>query len=171
MRRKSLQKRERNGKPQRAREQQKPSPTEVKRLQAAALMGLRDSVWGSTLGLMFLNGKLTHGEFDAGARWSELMHDFRMTLGGPQHARTVNMQRTGQSFNVKDSEERDTRVRAEYEAALRALTDAGTYKRGREALLHTCELGLFPVGQRQLDDLTGALRVLEKFWHFGGSRR
>jgi hypothetical protein len=61
-----------------------PSPLEVVRLRDAALAGMRDAVWGSALGWLFLCGKINASEFAAGRNWLTLVTHYAAALQAPR---------------------------------------------------------------------------------------
>lgn len=48
------------------------SPGQIKRLRDMALAGVRDSIWGTVLGQLFLTNAITASQFEAGKRWANL---------------------------------------------------------------------------------------------------
>ena len=59
------------------------SPAEVKRLRDAAILGMRDPLWGTELGRLFLRNRITPQQFEAGKRWRSLVECWRRLQGGP----------------------------------------------------------------------------------------
>lgn len=57
---------------------------EIKRLREAALSGMRDRLWGTQLGRLWLEGKITAQQFRAGRQWDELMAKWRAVHCGPR---------------------------------------------------------------------------------------
>ena len=78
-RRKKLITREPNGRPQR--EARQHSPTEIRRLRDAAMRGLRDAEWGTELGRLFLERKISAPMYFAGKRWREAAEKYRDVIG------------------------------------------------------------------------------------------
>lgn len=60
------------------------SVNEIKRVREAALAGMRDPIWGSELGRLFLNGKINAEQFRAGRQWSQLIARWRAVHVGPR---------------------------------------------------------------------------------------
>ena len=52
------------------------SPTEARRMFDDAAAGLCDPVWGTILGRLYRDGKITSSQFAAGKRWCELAADY-----------------------------------------------------------------------------------------------
>lgn len=172
MRRKSLAKRERNGKPQRG-QQEMPSAAEVQRLRAASLAGMRDAAWGTTLGWLYLSGKLTSAQFAAGRRWTELAHEYALAVRAPLPPRSASLERSASSVLDPDSAEgrkearRQQQVCDEFERAGAMLAHAGLLP--ARAIAHVCEQNLMPVGVDGLSHLATGLQTLVIFW--GGGRQ
>jgi hypothetical protein len=59
------------------------SPSTVKRLVDSAARGVQDRVWGTPLGRLHLEGKLTATEFAAGLRWDRTYAAYRTAIGAP----------------------------------------------------------------------------------------
>jgi len=93
-RRKTLAQREASGRVKRN-APQLPSPIEVVRLRDAALMGLRDSIWGSTLCWLFLTGKIDGAMFAAGKHWLRLVADYDEACLAPREPGTVALDPEG----------------------------------------------------------------------------
>lgn len=175
MRRKTLAKRERNGKPQRTQLPELPSATEVKRLQHAAMVGMRDAVWATHLGYYFLNGKITTAQFAAGKMWDDLATQYKRAIDTPRLPVTANLERSGSSTLDVDSEE--GRKRARREAAIaKAYTDARAMLRNAnpdilQAVIDVCEQNVLPVGVHGLEKLAIGLQLLAAFWSSGRVKR
>ena len=56
------------------------SPTEARRMFDNAAAGLCDPVWGTILGRLYRDGKITCALFAAGKRWCELVADYSESL-------------------------------------------------------------------------------------------
>jgi len=57
------------------------SPNEVKRLRDAALLGMRDPMWGTEIGRLFLRSRIEARQFEAGKRWMNLVELWRKDQG------------------------------------------------------------------------------------------
>jgi len=166
-RRKSLTRREPNGRPQRA-PPDLPSPTEVSRLRDAALAGMRDPVWGSMLGQMLLGGKITSFQFSVGRKWSELAREYSAISQSPQPPKSANLDPRGGIGPDPDSPKglrearQQTFVKHQYLAAYELLKLTGDAS--MRAVVDTCEAGLHPVGLDGLNQLRKGLDTLGAFW-------
>lgn len=165
-RRKVLAKREPSGKVQRT--PPLPSATEVSRLRDAALAGLRDPVWGTMLGRLYLAGKISGVQFAAGKRWSDLAADYSAICLSPKTSRTVALDPKGGTPSDPDSAkgvreaQRHSQITHQYLAALAILKHTGDVP--RLAVRDTCELSLMPAGALHLAALGQGLTVLAAFW-------
>ncbi|WP_262298407.1 hypothetical protein [Microvirga sesbaniae] len=57
------------------------SPNEVKRLRDAALLGMRDPLWGTEIGRLFLGNRIDARHYEAGKRWANLVESWRRDQG------------------------------------------------------------------------------------------
>ena len=169
-RRKSLAQREPSGKvrrPPRA-DPTLPSPTEVTRLRDAALAGMRDAVWSTPLGWLYLSGRLSGSQFAAGRRWATLARDYSEAQNGPKIPKSANLDPKGGTPPDPDSPaglreaRRETAVTHQYIAALALLHASGGPS--RRAVANCCELGCMPDGMDSLNGLRRGLDVLAAFW-------
>jgi len=169
-RRKSLASREPSGKvrrPPRA-DPTLPSPTEVTRLRDAALAGMRDAVWSTPLGWLYLSGRLSGSQFAAGRRWADLARDYSAATQSPKAPRSANLDPAGGQPPDPDSPAglREAQQHAhtlhQYISALAILNVSGTP--ARRAVEAICEQGQMPAGHHQLASLGVGLTVLSIYW-------
>ena len=169
-RRKSLASREPSGKvrrPPRA-DPTLPSPTEVTRLRDAALAGMRDAVWSSPLGWLYLSGRLSGSQFAAGRRWADLARDYSAATQSPKQPRSANLDPAGGQPPDPDSPagRREAQQHAhtlhQYLAALAMLNASGAP--ARKAVQAICEQGQMLAGHHQLASLGVGLTALSIFW-------
>jgi hypothetical protein len=167
----NLARREPNGKLQRmrqARELALPPPTETRRLMDAAVAGMRPAEWGSSLGRLYLAGRVTETQYAAGRRWCRLTEEYSQALLSPRAPRTAPLDPMGGTSPDPDTAsgareaKRHARMRAEYEASIKALGHAGAAAvRVVEAV---CEQDLAPVGFVEIEALRSGLQTLAAFW-------
>jgi hypothetical protein len=160
--RKAMARREANGKVRRP--PALPSPIEVVRLRDAALAGLRDAVWGSSLGWLFLNGKINASEFAAGKHWLVLATNYANALQAPRPPGTAKLDAMGGTPPDPDSDagqkqaDREARAIGDYVEALIVL------KRYPVAVLNAvqacCEQSCVPSGLIELKCLRMGLDAL-----------
>lgn len=147
---------------------QAPAASEVHRLRSAALAGMRDAIWGSTLGWLYLSGKLTSSQFTAGLRWASLATQFASSVQAPSGARSAKLERTGGTPVDPDTQEgrqeaaRHESAALEYAGAVNMLNLAGELPKA--AVRHVCEQNLMPRGAKELDGLVMGLHVLASYW-------
>jgi hypothetical protein len=162
-RRKSLARREPNGRVQRR--EPDISPGEVRRLRDAALRGLRDAEWASELGRYYLEGKLTHAQFAAGKWWGHLAARYADAIGAKPHPKPIALQRgsaghqcdpaseMGQS--LAQTHERDVRS---FMAVYGALQKCGPI--AVKVVRDLCEYDRSPSGHYDFTVLVAGLNVL-----------
>ena len=167
-RRKSMARREKNGKPQRQPRDDLPSPTEVARLRDAAVAGLKEAIWGTMLGQVYLRGKISGAQFAAGKRWAELSAKYSAATLSPREPKSANLNPSGGEPPDPDSPQglkeaqRHAHVLHQYLAANAVLHHVGDAC--RRAVMATCEHGMAPDGHDQLQALKDGLSVLAAFW-------
>ena len=165
-RRRNLVHRQPNGQPRRT--AQLPPPSEVSRLRDAALAGMRDSVWGTSLGRLFLAGKITATQFSAGKRWSELSAKYSVACGGPKPARSAALDPDGGSPADPDSLQGRREARRHgltverYLAASKVLKGAGGLS--WRVVVAVCDQNLAPAGVVEVNALRVGLQALASFW-------
>jgi hypothetical protein len=162
-RRKALVRREASGKVKRQ-PVSLPSPLEVVRLRDAALVGMRDRVWGTTLGRLFLTGKITAGQFAAGKHWARLAADYAEAVQAPRGMRTAALDPEGGTPPDPDSPKGQKQAAkaadaiADYDEAFVVLE---RYRWPIAAVVvAVCERGQVPVGWAELLDLRRGLSAL-----------
>jgi len=173
-RRKNLAQREPNGRAQRT--AQLPAPSEVKRLRDAALAGMRDPLWGTEIGRLFLAGKITSTMFAAGKRWAELASQYSQALCSPApDPKAISLERAPSSTSHDpDSPEgrkearRHARAVASFVDAHIALKDHGPAT--ARIVRATCERGETITGHQELIALTSGLDRLAQFWGLTNQR-
>ncbi len=60
---------------------QEAAPAAIKRLRDAALNAVHAQEWGTELGRLFLETKITSEQFEAGRRWDRLTQDYHRSMG------------------------------------------------------------------------------------------
>lgn len=153
------------------------SPAEVRRLRDAALVGLRDEMWGSEIGRLFLDNKISAEEFEAGKRWARMAALYNHAISAPSpDARACSFERRGKSHSPDpDSKEgqiiveRDRRAVEEMNAALAAMRDAhaallGAGMLAERSVRAVCERDEAPEGYAGLESLKLGLLWVAKHW-------
>ena len=168
-RRKVLAHREPNGKPQRSRPAPElMSPTEARRLMDAARTGLKDAVWGTTLGYLHLSGKLTSTQFAAGKRWAEVAAEYSAACQGPKQPRTAKLEPEGGtppdpgSAKGRTEARRHTQALHRYIGALEVIRRTG--EASRRAVVAVCEERTLTEGADSLNALRKGLDALATWW-------
>lgn len=164
-RKRALKLREPNGRIQRERET---APAEIRRLREAALAGLRDPLWGTELGRLYLEGKITESQMAAGKKWMALAAQFKQAIQSPmEFPEMANFDRTKGGSSDPDSDagraqaqfHRDVAERfREAHACLLMLSGAESVVRS------VCERDQAPVGYQALKALAFGLSVLVDHW-------
>lgn len=165
--RKSLAQREPNGRIQR--EPQLPPPSEVRRLRDAALSGMRDPLWGTEIGRLYLAGKITAVGFAAGKRWGEQAVLYSRALCSPSpDPKAVCFDRSGGDSLDPDSYEGRKEARR-HERAVTSFIDAHVALKSisgaaERVVRLVCERDEMLAGHENLLALVNGLSALAGFW-------
>lgn len=152
------------------------APAAMKRLRDAAARGMADPEWGSELGRLFLDAKITAPEYEAGKRWGRLVRLWHRATGAPPpypgegpvaFLGTVRSRDEGDDPPVDSPEGKKLRgdrrrVIEDMQNAHAALMGAGRF--AEVAVRATCEENEMPVGLFGLNNLRNGLRWLASFW-------
>jgi hypothetical protein len=164
-RRKSLARREPNGRVQR----QEPdiSPGEVRRLRDAALRGLRDAEWGSEMGRLYLEGKLNHAQFAAGKWWGRLAARYADAIGAKPHPKPIALERGSAGHQCDPDSERGLKMSKIQKRDIQRYLDAYTIlqKCGSvavKAVRNLCEYDQSPSGHHDFTALVAGLKALAR---------
>src|SRR3990167_3899985 len=166
--------REPNGRPSRAGYDREYAPTQIKRLRDAAMIGLRDSEWGTELGRLFLERVITAEMYAAGKWRREMAREYHIAIGAPQpDPKPVSYQR-GISGTLPDPDSeagkertrRDIAAIAVFQEAHAALLGAG--KVAEMAVRRLCEQDQGPVGIFELQYVRRGLLWIAGLRSIGG---
>ena len=170
-RRKTTVPREPNGRQQREREF---PPTQVKRLRDAAMSGLRNEEWGTELGRLYLETRITAEMYAAGKRWSETAAWYHQAIGAkPLRGAQVEVG-VGSQPADPDSSEGQKQVVREAERAERffeahaVLLGVPGAERTVRAL---CEQDEGPCGFAELLATRNGLFALADYWGLTGRNK
>lgn len=152
------------------------APAVVKRLREAAARGVADAEWGTHLGRLFLEAKITPPQYEAGRRWGKLVAQWRRAVGAPPpypgegpvaFLGTVRSRADGDDPSVDTSEGKRLRaarmrVIQDMQHAHAALIGAGML--AERAVRGICEENEMPIGALGLENLQNGLSWLARFW-------
>lgn len=110
------------------------SPSAIKRLVDASVHNAQDRVWGTPLGRLHLESKITATEFAAGLRWDRTYANYRSAIGAPSpFPRPAASMGDARSIppdpDSREGEKAAKKARKavrEFEGAHKALTMAGS---------------------------------------------
>lgn len=172
-RRKTMAQREPNGRVQRVAEF---SVSETRRLRNAAMVGLRDAVWGTELGRLHLTGRINTAQFAAGRKWAECATVYYQALNGPAPDPKAIAYEIVKGEAI-DPDSREGRKEARrHERAVASMIDAraavkSTPGASERILRHICERNEMVVGHHEVMSLACALDSLASFWGLTDSRK
>jgi hypothetical protein len=163
--------REPNGRPQRDRTV---APSEAKRIRDTVARMARQPEYGTELGRLWLDDKISAPMYEAGKKWVIVAVQRSMALQGPSaHPRSLNIGSGGESHPVDPDSpagQQEAKHHAKavqvYDAALNAVP-----KESWTAIETVCGQGLSLCGHQQLLDLRCGLLILASHWHLTDSRK
>lgn len=142
---------------------------EIKRLREAALSGMRDPLWGTQLGRLFLEGKIVAAQFRAGRQWGELIEKWRAIHCGPRFNPKTGLSSLhrvgGGGVSVGDviADPREATITAMVDDVLKSF-DRGVSDPQLVAVRECVELDLAPVGFGGALLLDDGLNHLADLW-------
>ena len=163
--------REPNGQPQRKRSI---APSEAKRIRDEAARKVRHSEYGSELGRLWLDDKISAPMYEAGKKWIIVAVQRSIALQSPSaNPRSLNIGSGGESHPIDPDTpqgEREAKHHAKaivaYETAFESVT-----KPSWTAIETVCEQNLALAGHQQLLDFRCGLMILAKLWGLTDGRK
>lgn len=150
------------------------TPSAVIRFVRQSLSECSDQAYGSPLGHLLLQGKITASEFESGRRWDRLSRRYRAAIGAPRSDPTTTPFRAeipARAPAPTDVDSEVGRARAEIDAETIAAFHAahaivlGCGAEAERDMRRLCEgLGELPAGYEALNRAKDALRRLAVFW-------
>ena len=162
-----------NGQPKR--EPREYPPTQIKRLRDAAVRGMRDAEWGTELGRLSLQGKITNEMHAAGRIWREQAHKYASSIGVfPVRSAKLEL---GSKANAPDPESpegqklvrRDANAAEVFFAAHARLTAAGAHS--ERSVRSVCEQDTPVCGQIEYRALRRGLDALASHYNLTRSAK
>jgi hypothetical protein len=142
---------------------------EVRRLRDAAMVGLRDEEWGTELGQLFLEGKITGAMYGAGKWWRSRAARYYLAINAPPPApRAISLElRSGSTGPDPDSEEGQNQTKWD-RAAVEDFQEAHAILLGAGALSEKyirdlCEQNIRPFGTEALMAVSRGLEWLAEY--------
>jgi hypothetical protein len=158
------------------------SPTAVARLVQEALRGCADEMFAAPLGRLFLEGKLSAAEFEAGKRWDRLSRRYYLAIGAPRpdpqigslsHAEKRKSDWTDLNLDSEIGQDRlrvDREIIEAFQAARAVVAEQGAA--AERDMRRLCEgMGEFPAEFEALTRAKHALGNLAWFWGLESRRR
>jgi hypothetical protein len=147
---------------------QLPPASETRRVRDLVLAGVRPAEWGTMLGRLYMEEKISALQYSAGKRWTTLVGDYTQACHGPKPPQTARLDPSGGTPPDPDSlkgvreARRHARVIEDYVGAHRMLQLAGTTS--ERIVRAVCEEDQAPVGVMELDALRIGLQTLVSWW-------
>jgi hypothetical protein len=166
---KGIRHREPSGRRSRAEAEDIPPPTSAKRLRDAAIARMADAEWGTELGRLWLAGKISAPQYQAGKRWWNVREAYLVAIGSPMPYPPAPG--NGYAYAAEDPpittkegrrlREKRERAVAEYDQATAAL---GNGVDVLAAFRLTMEHEQAPIGAVGLSNLAWCLDRLARHW-------
>lgn len=147
------------------------SPSAIKRMTSAAIAGMHDPEWGTVIGRLYLEGKLTSAQYATGKRWAATWKEYcdatgipspdprSLVIGAPTRSEPPD---PDSPAGVKATL-REDKVRKKFEKAHAILLRCGM--QAEAATRKLCEgLGETPLGHEQFLHAKRGLDALAKLW-------
>lgn len=155
--------REPNGRISRALNEREFPPAQVKRLRDAAMSGLRDPEWGTEMGRLYLEGKISAEMYAAGKWWRDLASRYKSAIGAPPPNPKAIMFEMGRGSSPvdpdsaagKEEAQKDTKAVATFLEAHAALLGAGMLS--ERLVRRLCEQDESPVGENERESVRRGL--------------
>lgn len=153
------------------------APAAIKRLTECAIRGMADAAYGTPLGRLYLDGRLSEAQFAAGRRFDRLVRAYLQAIAAPRpdpHSNAPDERVRGAEIDP-DSRAGQERV-AEHRAILAAMGAAravlaGCGKGAEAAVRGLCEAHEIPAGWAGHSALAAGLSALAAHWKLGRGGR
>jgi hypothetical protein len=153
------------------------APAAIKRLTDCAIAGVADAAYGTVLGRLYLEGRLSAAQFAAGQRFDRLTRRYLQAIAAPRRdPRSIGL---GDGPRSADSDPDSPAGREQMEdhrttiaamGAARAVL-AGCGKAAESAVRGLCEVGELPAGWSGHSALAAGLSALAGHWRLGRDGR
>lgn len=146
-------------------------PAAVKRLFDAAVRGFADPVYGSVLGQLYAQDKLTAEQFEAGKRWSRLFALYLSATQAPlPYPKAIAIGFSDKSADVDPDTFEGQMEARKHQQIVQSMTEAHAVLSIRgmlveNAMRRLCEgVGQLPAGKVEMDRALEGLNALSNFW-------
>src|ERR1019366_6884657 len=145
------------------------SPTEIRRMREAAVLGLRDGEWGTELGRLYLLGDVDGPQYGAGKRWQKLVAGYHQAIGAKPHPKSMSFERRDGSLEPDPESEKGKRQTAIDRALVADMREAhavliGAGMLAERAVRAVCEENDASVGIFGINNLCRGLAWLSLYW-------
>ena len=144
------------------------APIQVRRLLDAAAEGLRDPLWGSMIGRLHLNGKISSAELATAKHWARIVANYSAACCSPRPPRTVPLDAIGGTPVDPDSATGERGVRRHERASAAWLEGRNALRlAGRDAervVDSVCARDCALAGFGELNALRAGLQALAALW-------
>lgn len=163
------------GRISRAGEAREFAPTQAKRLRDAAMRQMMDPEWGTELGILFLQERITQSMYAAGKKWREMASKYQASIGAfPVRATSVELGRKGSPPDPESEAgcriaKREANLAEDFFAADAVLVNAGPGI--RLMVRRVCEDDAAPIGLDELARFRAGLMRLVSHWNLTNEKK
>jgi hypothetical protein len=153
------------------------APSAIKRLTDCAIRGVADAAYGTPLGRLYLDGRLSAAQFAAGQHFDRLTRFYLQAIAAPRPDPRSNALDYGpRSADIDPESRAGRRQMADHRAIVAAMGEAravlaGCGKAAEAAVRGLCEARELPVGWSGQSALVAGLSALADHWHLGRGGR
>lgn len=153
------------------------APSAIKRLTECAIRGVADAAYGTPLGRLYLEGRLSAAQFAAGRRFDRLTRAYRQAIAAPRPDPRSNALEVGpRSVDIDPESFVGHRQQAEHRASVAAMEEARAVlascgKAVESTVRDLCEARELPAGWSGQNALCAGLTALAEHWHLTRSGR
>jgi hypothetical protein len=147
------------------------SPAAIKRLADCAIAGVADAAYGTSLGRLYLEGRLSAAQFAAGQRFDRLTRRYLQAIAAPRpDPRSIGLGDGPRSADIDPESQAGREQMADHRATIAAMGEAravlsGSGKGAEAAVRALCEAGELPAGWSGHSALAAGLSGLAAHWH------
>jgi hypothetical protein len=153
------------------------SPSAIKRLTDCAISGIADAAYGTPLGRLYLEGRLSAAQFAAGQRFDRLTRRYLQAIAAPRpDPRSIALDHGPRSADIDPDSAAGREQMADHRAIVTAMGEArailaGCGKAAEAAVRGLCEVNELPAGWSGQSALAAGLSALADHWHLGRNAR
>lgn len=153
------------------------SPAAIKRLADCAINGIADAAYGTLLGRLYLEGRLSAAQFAAGQRFDRLTRHYLRAIAAPRpDPLSIGLDDGPRSAELDPDSPAGREQMADHRAIVAAMGEAravlaGCGKGAEAAVRGLCEASELPAGWSGHNALAAGLSALAEHWRLRGNAK